>query len=89
MKLVMLALWDEKIGEFMTPFFAQTAAAAMRSCGDLVNGRGQEPPAQHPEDFRLYVLGEWSGDGYFDLKKSPELVCELVNLRHDVPTGGG
>lgn len=81
MNLVMLALHDAKLGLFMTPFFAQTAGSAMRSLADLVNGSGDEPPTKHPEDFKLYLLGSWSPEGYLEVKKSPELVCECVNLK--------
>lgn len=85
MKLAMLALYDRKVEEFMTPFFAQTTGAAVRSLSDLVNGRGQErgqeTPAVHPEDFSLYQFGWWVSGGVFDLLTKPELVCECANLK--------
>lgn len=81
MNLVILALFDAKIGQFMTPFFAQSVGAGVRSLSDLVNSRGDEPPARHPDDFRLYHLGAWSPDGYMELKKAPELVCEASSLK--------
>lgn len=81
MKLVILALWDEKIEAFMTPFFAQSVGAGIRSLADMVNGSGGEPPAQHPEDFKLFSFGEWYVDGMFVLSERPQLVAECSNLK--------
>lgn len=83
MNLVILALFDAKVMAFMTPFFSQSVGAGMRSLADLVNSGGDEPPARHPEDFRLYHLGTFSTDGHIDVKSSPELVCEAVNLKRE------
>lgn len=82
MRLVLLALLDAKIGAFMTPFFAQSVGAAMRQLADMVNGKPDEVIAAHPEDFRLFLIGEWSSeDGLVLSKRTPELVCECANLR--------
>jgi hypothetical protein len=85
MKLVMLALFDVKVSGFMTPFFAQSTGAAVRSLSDLVNGRDRTqpdaPPVMHPEDFRLFVFGEWDDVGRLVLADTPQLVAECVNLK--------
>lgn len=81
MKLVMLALYDEKVESFMTPFFAQSVGAGIRSLADMVNGSGQEPPALHPEDFKLYLLAEWHPDGELQVAARPSVVAECVNLK--------
>lgn len=81
MKLFMLALWDVKVDAYMTPFFAQSVGAATRSLADLVNGNGEDPPRRHPEDFSLHLFGTWDTDGYFELLKQPQRVCEAANLK--------
>lgn len=81
MKLQILAMFDKKLGHFMTPFFAQTNGAALRSVGDLVNGKGEELPAQHPEDFQLWELGSWNMlDGSFFVGE-PRVIAECENLK--------
>lgn len=80
MKLVMLALRDVKVMEFMTPFAAQSVGAAVRSVSDLVNGGGSEGPAKHPEDFSLWQLAYFdTSDGQYTGRC--ELVAECVNLK--------
>lgn len=86
MKLVLMALRDEKVAEFMTPWWSQTPAAAVRSCQDMVNGRGgdgqESMPRLHPEDFRLYCLAEFeTSSGVLRVAQQPELVAELSNLK--------
>lgn len=81
MKLQIMAMRDAKIGEFMTPFFAQSIGAAMRAVGDMVNGSGNETPAVHPEDFSLYCLGSFNTvDGTWFVEQ-PQLVAECANLK--------
>jgi len=81
MKLEILALYDDKLGEFMTPFFAQSTGAAVRSLDDLVNGRGEEAPTKHPGDFRLYRLGSFQSHGALFDVSAPSIVCECEDLK--------
>lgn len=80
MKLEMLALYDDKIGEFMTPFFAQSVGAAVRSLDDLVNGHGEEAPTKHPNDFRLFRLGSFDSNGAV-FEPAMVIVCECGDLK--------
>lgn len=84
MKLVLLSLFDEKVGAYMTPFFAQSVGAGVRSVADLVNGGGQEPPAKHPDDFKLYAMGEFDDAGVLTPVTPPQLVASCLNLRAEV-----
>lgn len=84
MKLEMMALYDVKVDAFMTPFFAQSVGAAMRSLADLVNGKGGEAPALHPEDFSLWRFGTWYEDGKLELEPAPVQVALCVNLKREV-----
>lgn len=81
MKLCVLALFDEKVGAFMTPFFAQSVGAGVRSLSDMVNGSEDQPPAKHPEDFSLYQVGDWFDDGQLMVGARPELVAKCVDLK--------
>lgn len=63
MKLVILAIYDRQLDAFMTPFFAQSVNAGIRSFGDLINSNPQEmEAARHPDDYDLYHLGEFDSD---------------------------
>ncbi|WNK13460.1 MAG: nonstructural protein [Microvirus sp.] len=58
MILKAFALLDTKVGEFHTPFFLATDAAAKRACIDI----GSDPSTmvgRHPADFMLYEIGEY------------------------------
>lgn len=86
MKLEILALYDSKSEAFMTPFFAQSVGAAVRSLSDLVNNRGEqrnEAPALHPEDFSLFRLGTWWDEGKIELERAPVQVALCVNLKSE------
>jgi len=83
MKLEMMALYDAKVEAFMSPFFAQSVGAAVRSLSDLVNGSGEEAPAKHPEDFSLFRFGVWSDDGVMELERAPVQVCLCINLKRE------
>lgn len=83
MKLEILALYDAKVEAFMTPFFAQSVGAAMRSLSDLVNGQGDEAPRLHPEDFSLFRFGTWWDEGKLELEPAPVQVALCQNLKRE------
>lgn len=83
MKLEMLALYDAKVGAYMTPFFAQSVGAAVRSLSDLVNGPGDEAPKLHPEDFSLFKFGTWFEEGVLTLETAPVEVARCINLKRE------
>lgn len=60
MKFLMLAVRDSKMDEFGIPMFFGTEAACVRAVGDQVNKDG--PWHDHPEDFELFVVGEYETD---------------------------
>lgn len=49
---------DSKASVFGTPFFSATAGSALRMFTDLVNDKNSIV-SRHPEDFSLYVIGEF------------------------------
>lgn len=80
MKLVLMALYDAKIGLWLTPFFAQSVGAAVRQLSDIVNGSG-DPPAKHPEDFSLWEFGTFDPEGRITVLEAPKQVALCVNLK--------
>lgn len=54
----MFGLFDSKAAVYGTPFFMPNQAMAMRGFGDMVNDN-RSMVAKHPEDFTLYMLGEF------------------------------
>lgn len=73
------ALNDAKLGEFGQPFFFQARGQAVRFLSDLV----RDPKTtvhQHPEDFRLYLLGEYDpASGSFTCLGSPEFLSAAAD----------
>lgn len=68
MRYKVLAVRDRAIDAFGQPFFTNSTGGAIRSFGDEINRA--DPNNQlnkHPEDFDLYLLGEWDdATGKFD-----------------------
>lgn len=53
------SVYDEKAAAFMPPFFMTTAGQAVRAFSDAVTGKDSDL-ARHPEDYSLYVVGEFN-----------------------------
>lgn len=77
MKIVVVAVRDQKADAFGNPWYAQTVPMALRHFSDAVNN--QDPNNQwrmHPEDFALFHLGEFdSSTAKFELKEIPSQLC--------------
>lgn len=58
MKMLMCAVYDKGIEAYMQPFFVRHKSEAIRSFADAV-GKADTPFCTHPEDFTLFVLGEY------------------------------
>lgn len=71
---VVVSVMDRAVNAFSRPFFAPTAAAAIRSFSDEVNRRAADNQMNaHPEDFDLYSLGRFEDStGMFE--GTPELL---------------
>lgn len=59
MELNAYSILDEKSGTYDRPIFATTHAVAMRAFGDACKDPNH-PMAKHPEDYRLYHLGDFN-----------------------------
>jgi hypothetical protein len=60
--LKILAIRDIKADVYGNPIFAQSVGGAIRSFGDEANKNDGNPIALHPDDFELYLLGEFDQD---------------------------
>ena len=80
MQLQIFSIFDKAVGAYMRPFVAQSAGEALRAFeDDCMNA--ESPVAKHPEDYSLFMLGEFDNqDGSIEAKASP--VC-LANA-HEV-----
>lgn len=73
------ALNDSKLGEFGQPFFFQARGQAVRFLSDLVRDP-KTSVSQHPEDFRLYMLGEYDpASGSFTSLGAPEFLAAATD----------
>lgn len=61
MKQNVYSIFDEKGKGFMQPFFLQNNKVAIRTFANLVNSEGHNFNA-NPEDYTLYLLGEFDVD---------------------------
>ena len=59
MNPVCCAIYDKKAQSFLAPYFYSNLAEAERAFIGLL-ARGDSTPAQWPEDFDLYHLGDYS-----------------------------
>lgn len=58
MKLLLCAVFDSKVGAYSPPFCVKTKGEAIRSFQDAC-GDDKLPFMKHPQDYRLWLLGEF------------------------------
>lgn len=58
MKFKLFAIYDDKVGAYTVPFSKATVGAGIRTFDDLVNDPKSEI-GRHPEDYTLYLLGDY------------------------------
>lgn len=58
MKLIALAVWDDKAEAYLPPFFVAAPGQGIRLFTDGCNDK-ESPFGKHPSDYRLYRLGEF------------------------------
>ncbi len=63
MRKSLYAVRDSAMGAFHAPFMSVSDGVAMRSFRDEVNRKdASNMMNQHPEDFELYIVGEYEED---------------------------
>lgn len=81
MKSQVFAVFDTKVRAFMTPYFAQTEEAGIRS---FVNAAQDQNTmlCKNPEDFVLFHLGEYDdSDGSFNTFDAPRSIFKAIQAR--------
>lgn len=74
-----LAVFDKKMGIFMTPWTSRSLGGAIRSFSDEANRAADDNQIyRHPEDFSLWHLANFDEEnGIFNaLEKGPTLLIE-------------
>lgn len=76
MKIIVVAVRDQKADAFGHPWYAQSVGMAVRHFGDAVQSQDEANMwKKHPEDFALFRLGEFDQrSGEFKCAK-PEQLC--------------
>lgn len=77
MKIVVVAVRDQKADAFGNPWYAQTVPMALRHFSDAVNTQDDTNQwRKHPDDFALFQLGTYeSSTGKFELLDTPSQLC--------------
>lgn len=75
MRYKILAIRDRAIDSFAQPFFSASVGAAVRSFSDEINRAHENNQLnKHPEDFDLYMLGEFDDSaGEFHCSKPSQV----------------
>ena len=60
-KGILVSLFDSKAETWSPPSCADSKAAAIRQMELLVNDRQQTLVSSHPEDFTLFMIGQFDG----------------------------
>lgn len=84
---LIFSILDSKAGAFGPPFLARSKGEAMRSMDKLVNEpKGSQLVADYPEDFVLYLIGEFDAQlGAILPVGKLESVCKGTDFVRQVP----
>jgi hypothetical protein len=71
MVLRLYSVFDEKASSFGSPFYLETDGMALRLFSDQVTDSSHPSLLnQHPEDFKLYCIGQFDNDSGEVIKES-------------------
>jgi len=80
----MFAIYDTKAGYYKNPFMLRSKGEAIRGFTDLANDLNTEI-GRHPEDFCLFVLGEFDSDkGEFKNRIAPESLGLALDYKNKI-----
>lgn len=79
MKLKVFSVLDAKVGSFAAPFFMRSSAEALRAFHVAASDR-ESMISKHPEDFSLYLIGEFDDDTGALAPCTPENLGFAVSL---------
>lgn len=78
-KFRVYSVYDSKAESFSSPIFLPNDAMAQRSFADSVNSPGS-PVGKHPEDYILFLIGEWDAIEGKLSGMAPVSVCNAIQL---------
>lgn len=58
MKMLAFAVYDSKAQYYEKPMFARSKGEMLRVFGDVANNK-EHPVGAHPEDYSLFLVGEY------------------------------
>lgn len=71
------SIYDSKSETYSKPFHMHNDAIAIRSATDLLKSQNSEI-ANHPEDFTLFLLGEWDDNSaVFAIRETPKNILRF------------
>lgn len=74
MRYKVLAIRDRAIDSYGQPFYSASVGGAVRSFSDEVNRPENNTLHKHPEDFDLFLLGEFDDQtGEFDTTRPAQV----------------
>ncbi len=82
MKLRVFSVFDVKAGAYLPPFFMPEQGQAIRVFSDAING--SEAFAKHPEDYSLFLIGDFDDNSGEISPCSPALVGTGLSFVCDV-----
>lgn len=78
--LKVFSVYDKKSAAYAPPFFYHHKGQALRAFEDAVND-ANSPLHKHPEDFSLFLLGEWNEvSGVLLPLTNPEHIEEALSV---------
>lgn len=76
MKFKIVAIKDRVSDAYSTPNFVVSAGSAIRSFGDEVrNPRENNPLNSHPDDFDLFLIGEYDDENASFITHEPKQIA--------------
>lgn len=75
MKYKLVSVKDTAVQAFQAIGQVRTPGEANRAFRDLINNADNKQMNQHPEDFELYVIGEWDDQTGQVTPQDPELLA--------------
>jgi len=80
--LKIIIVRDIKANAYANPMFAASIGGTIRGFADEINKGDGNPLALHPEDYELYLFGEYDEQkGEFILLPKPEQIALGSNLK--------
>lgn len=73
-KMILVSVKDKKVGFFHPPYCVHSKAVAIRGFGDAVMKPGSDLNS-HPEDFTLFMVGEFNTDKGVVTPVDPVSIC--------------